>query len=100
MLNYTSTTSAGTTTTANIFFRTLDGPESTVIQYVWAQDVTAISEPWPFRLSHPAVERSRRALAGAVARSLAPLPAPRASAARHGFQEMCRLPCYRGVRTR
>lgn len=29
-----------------------------------------------------------------------PNTVPRAVKSRHGFQQMCRLPCYRGVRTR
>lgn len=39
-----------------------------------------------------------------VLRPLLPLPTPPlippAARARHGFQQMCRLPCYRGARTR
>lgn len=43
--------------------------------------------------------RSRRALAEAVSRARQQQPRP-PKQGRHGFAQACRLPCYRGVRSR
>jgi hypothetical protein len=43
---------------------------------------------------------TREALDGLVRRSRERSPPPPELRARHGYQEMARIPCYRGVRTR
>lgn len=85
-----NTTTASTTATITYSTRTT---ATTYVRIVPDLPKSFWNEP-------PNVVRTREALDWMVRRSREKSPPPLTAKARHGYQELARIPCYRGVRTR